>query len=90
MLSFRKKISSEKTLKLLVFFADLNDYTHKIKVDILKHHHPIFIFFYIPIFNVKVDIMAYEYSIHQSRLFLGQHFIYIKSDIIAFEYQIRD
>ena len=57
MLSFRKKISSEKTLKLLVFFADLNDYTHKIKVDILKHHHPIFIFFYIPIFNIKVDIL---------------------------------
>ena len=38
MLSFRKKISSEKTLKLLVFFADLNDYTHKIKVDILFIH----------------------------------------------------
>lgn len=69
MLSLMKKIDGEKTLKILVSFTDLNDYTHKIKVDILKHHYPIFMFFNIPIFNIKVDIMTYEYSIHQGRLF---------------------
>lgn len=69
MLSFLNNFDDKKTLKILMSFTDLNDYTHKIKVDILKHHHPIFMFFNIPIFNIKVDIMTYKYSIHQSRLF---------------------
>ena len=62
------KISTKKTLKILFFYIYLNEHTHKIKVDILEHQYPLFIFFDIPFFNIKVDIKAYSDSIHQGRI----------------------
>lgn len=64
----------KKILKLLNFFTDFNAHTLKIKVDILKHQYPIFIFLSIPFFNIKVEVIAYNHGIYHGRLYFIQHF----------------